>query len=103
LRDLFDPPVRATYCRLGVFDGGWTLPAAEAACSTPGSNTDVLDDLSTLVESNLVRRQEGADGEPCYRMVETIRADACERLAVRAERDEVERARGAILLQECLA
>ncbi|WP_327727653.1 winged helix-turn-helix domain-containing protein [Streptomyces sp. NBC_00487] len=58
--------------RLAVFSGGATAEAVEAVCGVPYAE----DVLASLVEKSLV---EVADGR--YRMLETIRAYAAERLA----------------------
>jgi predicted ATPase/DNA-binding XRE family transcriptional regulator len=70
---------------LGVFQGGWTLDAAEAVVGHTCDGTDVLDGLETLVAHNLVRMHEQLDGEPRYSMLETIAEFAREQLD---ERDE---------------
>ena len=41
---------------------------------------EVLDGVAALVDNGLVRQGEGADGEPRFRMLETIREYAIERL-----------------------
>jgi predicted ATPase len=73
-----EPKVRALFARLAVFAGGWTVEAAEAVC---GSDADVLDGLAALVDSSLVRRSGDDEPELRFRMLETIREYATERLA----------------------
>jgi predicted ATPase/class 3 adenylate cyclase len=92
--DLLAPPQQALFRRLAVFAGGWTLDAAEPVCNT-GSVIDTLDGLTTLVEHNLVVQEGGLNGEPRYRMLETIREYATERLEASAEREELQRAHAA--------
>jgi predicted ATPase len=68
--------------RLGVFAGTFGLPAAEAvgaAPAGPGQAAPVIDTLSALVDSSLVRAQ-ARDGEPRFGLLETIREYALERL-----------------------
>jgi predicted ATPase len=66
--------------RLGIFVGGMTLESAEAVCGLePLSADDVLDDLSSLVEKSLVMLDE-REGTARYRMLETIRDYAVEKL-----------------------
>ncbi len=63
-------------CRLSVFAGGCTLEAAEAV-----AGRDVLDPLANLVDKSLVV----FSGH--YRLLETVRQYAAERLAERGETD----------------
>ncbi|UUU25162.1 BTAD domain-containing putative transcriptional regulator [Streptomyces sp. DSM 40750] len=70
--DLLDEAERELARRLAVFSGGATAEAVEAVCGVPYAE----DLLASLVEKSLV---EVADGR--YRMLETIRAYAAERLA----------------------
>src|SRR5262249_29357976 len=55
-----------------------------------GGEPDLLASLGTLVEQNLLRREVLPDGEPAYRMLETIRAYARERLGETGEMEVVE-------------
>jgi non-specific serine/threonine protein kinase len=71
---------RTVLRRLAVFAGGWTLEAAEAVCSEPGSDEQrVLDLLAVLVEKSLVVLDLQGD-EVRYRLLESIRAYAAEKL-----------------------
>jgi predicted ATPase/class 3 adenylate cyclase len=64
--------------RLGVFVGGFDLPAAEFVCGAePLTSDDVLDIVASLVEKSLVMLDE-TDGR--YRMLETIRDYAQDKL-----------------------
>jgi tetratricopeptide (TPR) repeat protein len=65
--------------RLGVFVGGWTMEAAEAVAN-PEGQLDVLGGLTSLVEMSLVRLDE-RESEPRFRMLETIREYAVDRLS----------------------
>jgi non-specific serine/threonine protein kinase len=83
---LLDEPERALLRRLSVFAGGWTLEAAESVCAEgPGDVLDVLDVLSSLVAKSLVVFDEDAGR---YRMQETIRQYAGDRLLDAGEGDE---------------
>lgn len=64
--------------RLSVFSGGWTLEAARVVGELEES--EVLDRLSALIDKSLVTVAEGEDGEYRYRLLETIRQYAAERL-----------------------
>jgi predicted ATPase/class 3 adenylate cyclase len=83
--DLLAPPERALFQRLSVFAGGWTLEAAEAVgAGGEIEAADVLDLLARLVEKSLVIADiEGGR----YRMLETVRQYARERLEEAAEAD----------------
>jgi non-specific serine/threonine protein kinase len=67
---LLAEPERALFRQLAVFVGGWTLEAAEAVA---GAGGDVLDVLSALVEASLAQPMAGPNGEPRFRMLETVR------------------------------
>jgi DNA-binding CsgD family transcriptional regulator/tetratricopeptide (TPR) repeat protein len=70
--------------RLSVFARGWTLEAAEAVTSAGGAGQwQVLDHLAALVNKSLVQADE-THGSTRYRLLETIRDYAAERLALRA-------------------
>jgi predicted ATPase/class 3 adenylate cyclase/DNA-binding CsgD family transcriptional regulator len=82
--DLLNPGERLVLDRLSVFAGGWTLEAAEAVTSAGDSGGwQVLDHLAALVGKSLVQAEE-TDGSTRYRLLETVRQYAAERLAVRA-------------------
>ena len=66
--------------RLGIFVGGFDLEAAEVVCGDePLAIEDVLDLLTSLVEKSLVMAEEQEQGTR-YRMLETIREYAREKL-----------------------
>jgi len=84
--DLLTDHERALLRRLSVFAGGWTLEAAEAVGGEGGvEKADVLDQLTNLVEKSLVILE--AEGER-YRLLETVREYAQERLDESGERDQ---------------
>jgi predicted ATPase/class 3 adenylate cyclase len=89
--DLLDEGEQRTLRRLSVFAGGWDLAAAEAVCDPDGDlGIDVLDAIGSLLDKSLVDRDETASG-PRFRMLQTIRAFARERLAASGEDDVVAR------------
>jgi len=88
---LLSEPERAVLHRLSVFVGGWTFEAAEAVVAGDGvHHYAVLDLLAQLVDKSLVVAEEES-GSTRYRMLETIRQFALDRLrdagAVHATRD----------------
>ena len=75
--------------RLSVFAGGWTLEAAESVCAGGGVDpTGILDLLTSLVDKSLVLA-ETQHGEARYRLLETVRQYACDRLVEAGEEAEV--------------
>ena len=82
--DLLNPGERIVLDRLSVFAGGWTLEAAEAVTSQGDAGEwQVLDRLATLVAKSLVQAED-SHGSTRYRLLETVRDYAAERLALRA-------------------
>jgi predicted ATPase/class 3 adenylate cyclase len=84
--DLLRLEEQALFRRLAVFPGGCTLEAAEAVGTLEGP-LDVYAGITSLVDRSLLRQEEGLDGEPRFRMLETIREYAGERLAASAEEE----------------
>ncbi|HJP65145.1 MAG TPA: adenylate/guanylate cyclase domain-containing protein, partial [Actinomycetota bacterium] len=87
--DLLGPGEQRLFARLGVFSGGWSLDTAEAVCGAD-LDVNVLDGLSVLVDSSMVRRGP-PDDEQRFSMLETIREFAVERLANSEEAQEIRR------------
>src|SRR4029079_15044183 len=79
--DLLTEKERTLLLRLSVFAGGFTLDAAEEVAGTPPlERLEVLDLLSQVVDKSLVMAEERRDSVR-YRMLETIKQYAHERLA----------------------
>jgi predicted ATPase/DNA-binding SARP family transcriptional activator len=79
--ELLSEQERALLRRLAVFEGGWTLEAAEAVCAD-NEAADILDLVTRLVDRSLVVADNGRFG-----MLETIRAYAAARLTEAGEHD----------------
>ncbi|MDX1469410.1 MAG: adenylate/guanylate cyclase domain-containing protein [Acidimicrobiia bacterium] len=85
--DLLSDEEKTLFARLAVFMGGFTLEAAEAVCGVePLDSYAVFDHVGHLVDKSLVQAEERED-TPRYRMLETLRQYARQRLS---ESDEVE-------------
>src|SRR6266567_3851125 len=77
--------------RLSVF-AGWSLDMAEEVCSDDNLPADQMPDLITgLVDKSLVIVEPEVLGQTRYRMLDTIREYAAERLAKAGESAELER------------
>ena len=80
---------RVVLQRLSVFVGDFSLEAAEAVCApSPADAVEILDRLVTLVDKSLVVMVEG-DATARYRLLETIRQYAAERLNAAGGGDDV--------------
>jgi predicted ATPase/DNA-binding XRE family transcriptional regulator len=88
--DLLAPAEQTLFRRLAVFVGGWTLAAAEAVVG-PGHTGDVLEGLTSLVDTSLIQVAEEIGGEPRYLMLETVREFALEQLAGQDESEALRR------------
>ncbi len=90
--DLLSAPERVLFQRLTVFAGGWTVEAAESVTSdeVPNdrtvslSSSQILDLLARLVDKSLILVAQH-DGESHFRMLETIREYARQRLGESGE------------------
>ena len=91
--ELLTETERAVARRLGAFAGGATLAAAERVCGP-----EAWDALTSLVDKSLVVAVPQADGPTRYRMLETIRAYAGEKLDAAGERAAAEAAHAAFVL-----
>ena len=89
--DLLGEGERRMFRRLGVFRGTFSLPAVVAVCIDPGEDEGAaLELLGSLLDKSLLLRRNGADGEPRFGLLETIREYAAGQLEP-LERDELRR------------
>ena len=91
--ELLSEAERLLLRRLSVFAGGWTLEAAEAACAAEqgSGGEEVLDLLTQLVSKSLVLSEQKPGQETHFRMLETIREYAREKLAQAGEAEAAQR------------
>ena len=80
--------------RLSIFSGGWSLEAAESVCAQDRIDPiEMLDFLTSLVKKSLVifadKSPDRPGQAPRYRMLETIRQYAREKLDDQGEREAV--------------
>ena len=86
--DLLSEAERVLLRRLSVFAGGWMLEAAESACEDERIEKDeILDLLTQLVNKSLILAERQQGQETRYRMLETIRQYAQEKLWAAGEGD----------------
>ncbi|MDE3076210.1 MAG: adenylate/guanylate cyclase domain-containing protein, partial [Chloroflexota bacterium] len=89
--ELLSPAEQRLLRRLAVFVGGGDLGAAEDVCprrengdggpdDVEDLGVDIIEGIASLIESSMMRREEGPDGEVRFSMLETIREFALEEL-----------------------
>ena len=89
--NLLDAPEQAVLARLSVFVGGCTLDAARAVCGQDeGEAVEMLDRIGSLVRKSLVVADLDERGAR-YRLLETLRIYAADRLAQSGETDSTRR------------
>ncbi len=89
--ELLSPEERTLFARLSVFSGGRTLEAMEAVCDSE-AELDVIGGAESLLEKNLLAREEGAGGEPRFVMLETVHEYAREKLKESGDAEALKRA-----------
>jgi predicted ATPase len=99
--DLLEPDERILFRRLAVFAGTFDLAAVEAVCAEDGLvEGEVADVLARLVEKSLVTTADGG-GDRRYRLLETVRLYAHERLDEAGENSALIEAAGALGVVTC--
>jgi non-specific serine/threonine protein kinase len=83
------PDEQRWFRRLSVFVGGWTLDSAVAVMAEGCDEVEALERLGRLVDQSLVLVERNASGEPRYRMLETVRQYAEDRLNESGESNAV--------------
>lgn len=86
--DLLSPTEQVLLRRLSVFSDGFDYEAAEQVCSGGEvERFDILDVLGHLVEASMVVFE--SDARPRYRLLETVRQYALDKLFESGESDEI--------------
>jgi predicted ATPase len=88
--DLLEVEEQRLFARLAVFSAGWHLEAAEVICG-PGLDLEILEGITSLVDSSLVMRSVDPDGSYRFGFLETIREYADELLTRSTEEADVRR------------
>lgn len=87
--DLLTEAERKLFRRLAIFVGGWTLEAAEVVCTDETLDAlDIFDLLASLTEKSLVVA-DLESSNPRYRLLESTRAFALEKLTQSQEHPEL--------------
>lgn len=89
--DLLSADEQALFRLLAVFAGGWTMDAVATVASGtsgPERRAAVIDQLTSLIDQNLVVRRSVTELESRYNMLDTIRAFAIAMLDEHGERDD---------------
>jgi predicted ATPase len=98
--DSLPEPERVLFRRLSVFAGGCRIEAVEAVCDPAGEiGGDALDLVSALIDDSLLVRDDTADGEPRFRLLQTIREFAAEQLVAAGEAVEITRRHAAYVTE----
>jgi predicted ATPase/DNA-binding SARP family transcriptional activator len=87
--DLLDEDSRRLFVQLGVFVGDFTLAAAETVAGRDAEPLAVVRGLGRLVVTSMVNCVAGSEGADRYRMLETIRQYAREKLDALDEAEAV--------------
>lgn len=93
--DLLTPEEQVLLRRVAVFSGGWTLEAATAICADDDVQSwELVDHLTSLVDKSLVVAElsdVGPASKLRYRLLESTRQYATEKLTASGERDRLRR------------
>jgi predicted ATPase/DNA-binding SARP family transcriptional activator len=86
---LLTPVNRSLFERLGVFVGGFDVQAAQAVAAD--NEYGVFEGIASLLDNSVLQRDPSSDDKQRFRMLETLRAYAIERLADSGDIHAIER------------
>ncbi|MGA8534468.1 MAG: tetratricopeptide repeat protein [Candidatus Tumulicola sp.] len=96
--DLLSEPERTLFRRLAVFAGGFTLDIATSACASGAiAGSEIFDSLTSLVDKSLLQADPAGE-KTRFRLLESMRAYAREKLIEHDELESVARAHGTAYL-----
>ncbi len=85
--NLLNEDEQALFRRQAVFDGGFTIEAAERVCVAEDEHFDVVEILSSLVDKGLLRLSHSDTEEPRFERLRTIRDFSIELLEESGDAD----------------
>ena len=86
--ELLEPHEQGLLARLAVFSGSWNMAMAEGICADAG-DPPVATTLISLVHKSLVQRSTDNETSSRYRMLETVRLYAQQRLVDQGRAEEL--------------
>jgi predicted ATPase/DNA-binding CsgD family transcriptional regulator len=97
--ELLSPAEQTLFRRLAIFVDGCTLETATAICTVDTHlGGDVFERLTSLVDQSLLQLKTESNGEPRFRMLESIREYAWERLVGSADFDLIRQRHAEVFL-----
>lgn len=91
--DLLERPERELFQRLSVFAGGFSVDGVEAVHAGPSAK--VVETLGNLIDASLIEVEDAVAGQARYRMLETVRQFAADKLAETGDQEAPRRAHAA--------
>ena len=89
--DLLNEEEQRLFRRLSIFVGGCTVEAVEEVAGDNPAGDSELDRLGSLLDKSLMQEAEGANAEPRFVMLETLREFGLEQLAASGEQEAMHR------------
>ncbi len=83
--DLLNDAEKMLLCRLSVFTGGWQLEAGQTVCSGAGMPDKIIREVMDSLTDKSLAILENRNGQPRYRLLETVRQYGLDKLMERGE------------------